>query len=141
MEKVNLRKIYPEIYQEDLYCELPKDIVELLKADNRREHAWKEKVRVHKAYYSLETHGIETRVLLKEPSAEKRYETRELTEMIYRAIGQLTGKQTKRVVEHLILGISQQQITAGEGGDPSVISSSIKRGAEKVKRTLKKNGM
>lgn len=50
---VNLKDFYPQIYTADLFCELPEEIVAAIKQSIRENHAYNERRRVHRAYYSL----------------------------------------------------------------------------------------
>jgi len=70
MKTINLRKLYPLYYTEDCYIEVSDEVAEQIKAADRAEHAYIERIRYHKAYYSLDAgNGIEKDVIfvLKSP--------------------------------------------------------------------------
>mgnify|MGYP001161536042 FL=1 len=64
MKKINLRDLYP-FYKSDFLIEIADEVVELIKQIERKEHADYERIRVNKAYYSLDADdGIERDIVL-----------------------------------------------------------------------------
>ncbi|MBQ6531345.1 MAG: hypothetical protein IJI39_10575 [Clostridia bacterium] len=60
MKKINLRELYPLYYKKDYYIEVSDEVAAQLEQAKREEHAYKERTRAHKAYYSLDMgDGIE----------------------------------------------------------------------------------
>jgi RNA polymerase sigma-70 factor (ECF subfamily) len=74
MKKINLRDLYP-FYKSDYLIEIPDEVAELIKQIERKEHADYERIRVNKAYYSLDADdGIERDIVLLVLSPEEIYE-------------------------------------------------------------------
>ncbi|MCG9969675.1 hypothetical protein L9W92_16860 [Pelotomaculum terephthalicicum JT] len=74
MKTINLRDYYPA-YTSDTFLEVQDEIIEALTQFKRDDHAYYERRRVHKAYYSLDMDdGIENAALYREPSPQGIYE-------------------------------------------------------------------
>lgn len=74
MIKINLRDLYP-FYKSNFYVEVTDEVAELIKQIDLKEHADYERIRVHKAYYSLDAgNGIEKDIVLLVLSPEEIYE-------------------------------------------------------------------
>lgn len=74
MRTINLRDYYPA-YTSDTFLEVQDEIIETLAQFKRDDHAYYERRRVHKAYYSLDLgDGIENAALYREPSPQEIYE-------------------------------------------------------------------
>ena len=64
MIRINLRDYYP-FYKSDFFVEVPNGIFSLFEQLSRKEHADYERIRVNKAYYSLDADdGIERDIVL-----------------------------------------------------------------------------
>ena len=69
MKQINLRKLYYPHYTQDCYIDVPDEIAEELAKFDRAEHAYHERTRYHKAYYSLDVgDGIEKDALVSSAS-------------------------------------------------------------------------
>lgn len=135
--KVNLRDFYPTIYLQDEYCDLPQRVVEFMKDDTRRERAWKERERYHKAYYRIERgEGIENDPAFQILSAENVCFRIALSDMLYDAMRVLSAKQARRIFAHYFLGMSKRAIAIKEGKSEAAIRKSIQEGVQKMKKYL-----
>ncbi len=113
MKRINLRELYP-FYKSDFYIEITDEVAELIKQINRKEHADYERVRVHKAYYSLDAgDGIEKDIVFIVLSSEEIY-------------------------AHFFLGMSKAEIARSEGVSKPSIGNSIKQGLKSIEKYLKK---
>ena len=66
MKKVNLRDLYPDVYKNDYFVEVTKDVLETIRAAERAEAAYDRRMYRYKAHYSLDCdNGIENAILMK----------------------------------------------------------------------------
>ena len=71
MKKINLRKLYPDVYTVDFFVDVTEEVMETIRAAERAETAYERKMYRYKAQYSLECeNGIENAVLLKPQTSE-----------------------------------------------------------------------
>ena len=68
MKKINLRKLYPDVYTVDFFVDVTEEVMETIRA---AEAAYERKMYRYKAQYSLDCeNGIENAVLLKPQTPE-----------------------------------------------------------------------
>ena len=71
MKKINLRKLYPDVYTVDFFVDVTEEVMETIRAAERAEVAYERKMYRYKAQYSLDCeNGIENAVLLKPQTPE-----------------------------------------------------------------------
>ena len=93
MTMINLKDHYP-FCREDCCMEVSEDLAELFAACDRREAAYRSRVRYHKAYYSLDRgDGIENAALHVGESPEEICVQNEAKRELYEAMRRLSGKQ------------------------------------------------
>ena len=139
MTTINLKDFY-YWYIVDEFVEVPDEVAEELLASRRREAAYAERVRYHKAYYSLDCDdGIEYSACLHEPSPQELMDRKELFYRLWNALNSLPEIQGRRVDAHLILGKSFRQIAREEGVDKSAVRHSVRSGIKRMKKYLRKN--
>ena len=140
MPLVNLRNFYP-FYKSDCWQEVPQDVLDVLMAYKRAEHAYQVKVYRHKAYYSLDVgDGIEGAALPSDtPLPQEIYERKETIEQLRAAFSALTPKQTRRIYDHYILGMTFTDIARKEGVDSSAIRYSIRWGLKHMAKILSRS--
>lgn len=137
MKKINLRDIYP-FYKSDFFIEIADEVAELIKQIERKEHADYERIRVHKAYYSLNADdGIEKDIILLVLSPEEIYERKLSKQKLYAAINSLPEKQAKRIYAHFFLGMSKAEIARIEGVSKPAVVHSIDQGLKSIEKFLK----
>ena len=92
MAMINLKDHYP-FCREDCCMEVSEDLAELFAACDRREAAYRSRVRYHKAYYSLDRgDGIENAALHVGESPEEICVQNEAKRELYEAMRRLSGK-------------------------------------------------
>ena len=133
MKTVNLKDIYPAIYTTDFFCQVSDSVAEFLQQERRDNHAYNERRRVHKAYYSLSTIP-ESKLILLDPSPETLYEQQAIKEALYTAICRLPHKQAARIYAHFFLGLSMADIARCEGTTRSAVQKSINRALKTLKK-------
>jgi RNA polymerase sigma-70 factor (ECF subfamily) len=138
MKKINLRDLYP-FYNSDFFIEVADEVAELIKQLDRKEHADYERIRVNKAYYSLDAgDGIERDIVLLILSPEEIYERKLSKQELYAAINSLPEKQAKRIYAHFFLGMSKAEIARIEGVNKCQVSRSIDKALKNIEKFLKK---
>ena len=138
MKKINLRDLYP-FYKSDFLIEIADEVAELIKQIERKEHADYERIRVNKAYYSLDSgDGIERDIVLLVLSPEEIYERKMSKQELYAAINSLPEKQAKRIYAHFFLGMSKSEIARIEGVNKCQVSRSIDKALKNIEKFLKK---
>ncbi len=138
MKRINLRDLYP-FYNSDFFIEIADEVAELIKQLDRKEHADYERIRVNKAYYSLDAgDGIEKDVILLVLSPEEIYERKLSKQELYAAINSLPEKQAKRIYAHFFLGMSKAEIARIEGVNKCQVSRSIDKALKNIENFLKK---
>lgn len=139
MQKINLRKIYPLYYTEDYYIEVSDEVAEQIARAERAEHAYIERTRVHKAYYSLDAgDGIEKDILFVQMSPQELYERKVSNEEMYAAINTLPEKQAKRIYAYFFQNMSICDIAKVENVSHSAINHSITKALAHISKILKK---
>ena len=87
MTTINLKDYYAW-YTHDEYIEVSEEVAAVLLADKRYEAAYAERVRYHKAYYSLDCDdGIEYSATLHEPTPQELLERMERPQLSARVPG------------------------------------------------------
>ena len=138
MQKINLRKIYPLYYTEDYYVEVSDEVAEQIARAERAEHAYRERTRVHKAYYSLDVgNGIEKDILFVQMSPQELYERKVSNAEMYAAINSLPEQQAKRIYAHFFQNMSMSKIAQIEGVKRQSVQESICRGLKNISKILK----
>lgn len=138
MKKINLRDLYP-FYKSDFFIEIADEVAELIKQIDQKEHADYERIRIHKAYYSLDAgDGIEKDIVLLVLSPEEIYERKLSKQELYAAINSLPEKQAKRIYAHFFLGMSKAEIARIEGVNKCQVSRSIDKALKNIEKFLKK---
>ncbi len=138
MKKINLRDYYPSAYKTDCFMEVPDEVAGAMVEAEREDHAYYERRRYHKAYYSLNAgDGIENEAVTYALSPEEFYINRLTREQLYVALAALPQPQRRRVKAYFIDGMNVTDIALVEGVAKSRISESITRGLRNMKIFLK----
>ena len=137
MKKIRLKDEYPW-FSGDEYIEISDEIAEVFAEFNRNEKNHTEKLRYHRAFYSLDAdNGIEKSILFVSASPQELYERKVTQEELYHAINQLPEKQAKRIYAHFFQDIPMAQIARMEGVDESSVRESIERGLRRIEKIFK----
>lgn len=138
MVKINLRDYYTSLYENDHFIEVDEEIAEAMNKTDREDHAYYERRRYHKAFYSLNVgDDIENDCVNHSPSPEEIYINQIEREQLYAALDDLSELQRRRLTAHFIHGMSVTEIAQAEGTSKSSISESIKRGLKNIKKYFK----
>ena len=137
MKRINLKNYYP-YYTEDSIIEVTDEIESFLRGCNAKEKAYKERIRYHKAYFSLEWNSGVDQNIRSSMSAEADFERKLTREELHRVMNKLSNIQMRRIYAYYFLGMSQSEIAKAEGTKTPAISKSIDRGLKKMKKYLKK---
>ena len=134
LKRINLRELYPDYYQTDIFIDIPEDILAVIAEESRAEAAAKRQTYRYRAQYSLDIgDGIEEATLHQLPNPETILETYQQHEELYAAIMSLPEKQAKRIYARFFLGLTINEIAKIEGVSKSRVSESIRTGLEKLK--------
>lgn len=139
MTKLNLREFYPSAYKTDYWVEAPNEIALFLFRSRAEDAAAREKIRYHRAFYSLDFHPmIEYEALFHAESPESILEREYKKRMLYDALQALPKVQSRRLYAYYILNMPQEQIARIEGVTRSSVNGSIRRGLKNLEKILKK---
>lgn len=137
MKKLRLKDEYPW-YTGEEYIEVSDEIAEMFKQFSKDEHRQKEKIRYHRAFYSLDAgDGIEKDILFISATPQELYERKLTQEELYAAINQLPEKQAKRIYARYFQDMTISQIAKIEGVDESSVRETITRGLIQIEKFLK----
>lgn len=135
LKRINLRELYPDYYQTDIFIDIPEEVLAVITEETRAEASAKRKTYRYRAQYSLDVgDGIEGATLWQLPSPETIMENYQQHEELYAAIMSLPEKQAKRIYARFFLGLTINEIAKIEGVSKSRISESIRTGLEKLKK-------
>jgi RNA polymerase sigma-70 factor (ECF subfamily) len=136
MKNIRLNDEYPWCCDNE-YIEISDEIYEVFKEFSRIEHRQLEKIRYHKAFYSLDMlNGIEIDVITNRISMEEMLEQEEIKIVLLNTIHKLSSKQANRIIKRYYENMSIVSIARIENVDESSVRDSIKRGLLKLKKYL-----
>jgi RNA polymerase sigma-70 factor (ECF subfamily) len=131
MKTINLRDFYPW-YTQDEFIEVTDLVADTIAEMERDDHAYYERRRYNRAFYSLNVgDGIEGSAV-HAPSPQDIYEAGLERKRLYAALAALPKKRRMRVYQHYILGVSKVKIARFEGTDESTVREGIERGIRKL---------
>lgn len=134
LKRINLRELYPDYYQTDIFIDIPEEVLAVIAEETRAEAAEKRQKYRYRAQYSLDIgDGIEEATLHQLPNPETILENYQQHEELYAAIMSLPEKQAKRIYARFFLGLTINEIAKIEGVSKSRVSESIRTGLEKLK--------
>ena len=138
MTRINLKTQYPQLYKTDTWIEVSNEIADFLVEDARKQHAYAEQIRYHKAYYSLDvSDSIDNQRIQNPFSIDDLLSASEFFSILSSFIDNLPNTQKRRVYLHLILGLQQNEIAQLERVTKSSVSESIQRGLSHIRKKLK----
>lgn len=136
MKKVNLKDLYYYI-QNDIEVEVDDDIYELIILLKRKEHAYREKIRRNKAYYSLDRNdGIENEAIKKVKSPEEIFNEKNEQIELLDLIRKLPEKQAERIIAYFYYDLSVGEIARIQGVHQTTVSESILLGIKNLKKLI-----
>lgn len=138
MKKISLGKYYYFV-KSDIQIEIEDDIFEVLELYKRKEHAYREKVRRNKAYYSLDCNdGIELSAVRKTKTPEIIFFEKEIKLLLYSAINKLPKIQAERIILYYFQEMSYEEIAKIQNVHRTAVSKSIAIGLKNLKNILEK---
>ncbi len=131
MVTINLKKYYPDQYNEDTYVEVSDEVADFMEEERRSAENSRRRVYRYHAQYSLDADdGIEEESLLRAfKEAEAHEELRLKLEM---SMQSLTAVQYRRVKMRFEYGMKFSEIAKAEGVNINAIEDSIKRALGKI---------
>ena len=118
--------------------EVSDEVAAFFAEDKRRQANYAQYIRYHKAFYSLDRgDGIETAALHKPEQPDELLMQTEQKQELEKALASLSETQRRRIVQHIILQVSQQSIARKEGVQRGSVCESISRGLTNLKKFLK----
>lgn len=123
MKRVNLKYLYPDIYQEDVLVEVEDIVYRIL--------------RKKESIVSDDFNEINNELIQCENLLDSIY-LKDMKEIILTALSQLPLQQSNRIYLVYYLGFSKTEIARIEGCTEGAVRKSIKRGLLQLKRALRK---
>ena len=134
MKRINLRELYPDYYQTDIFIDIPEEVLAVITEETRAEASAKRKTYRYRAQYSLDVKdGIENAMLQRPTDPEIILENHHQCEELRAAVMSLPKKQAKRIYARFFLGLTIKEIAQIEGVSKSRVSESIRIGIKKLK--------
>jgi len=136
MKNIRLKDEYPWCCDNE-YIDISDEIYEVLHEFSKIEHRQLEKIRYHKAFYSLDIlNGIEIDIVTNRISMEEILEQEEIRDVLWNRVYELSSKQANRIIKRYYENMSIVSIARIENVDESSVRDSIKRGLLKLKKYL-----
>lgn len=137
MQKINLRELYPNVYNTDIFVEVTDEVQTVFLADKKAQEARERQMYRYKAFYSLDSNeGIENLVIQHPMTPDEILEEKQLREQLYTAVMALPDKQAKRIYARFYLGMTVQEIAAAEGVAPRRVRNSIQNGLKNLAKQI-----
>lgn len=137
MQQVNLRELYPNVYNTDIFVEVTDEVQTVFLADKKAQEARERQMYRYKAFYSLDSNdGIENLVIQHPMTPDEILEEKQLREQLYTAVMALPDKQAKRIYARFYLGMTIQEIAAAEGVAPRRVRNSIQNGLKNLAKQI-----
>lgn len=137
MQQVNLRELYPNVYNTDIFVEVTDEVQTVFLADKKAHEARERQMYRYKAFYSLDSNeGIENLVIQHPMTPDEILEEKQLREQLYTAVMALPDKQAKRIYARFYLGMTVQEIAAAEGVAPRRVRNSIQNGLKNLAKQI-----
>ncbi len=137
MQQVNLRELYPNVYNTDIFVEVTDEVQTVFLADKKAQEARERQMYRYKAFYSLDSNdGIENLVIQHPMTPDEILEEKQLREQLYTAVMALPDKQAKRIYARFYLGMTAQEIAAAEGVAPRRVRNSIQNGLKNLAKQI-----
>ena len=146
MQRINLKKFYYPLYDEDIFMEVSDEVAVAILEEHRLDDNTRRNLWIHT--YSLdESPEIENHFPEQICSAEEILLQRE--ENLYRefllgklgeALATLTPKQLRRLKARFVDGLKYREIAEIEGTDPSIAHHSVRSAIRRLQKYFIQNG-
>ena len=139
MKKINLRELYPEYYDTNVFVDVPDDVLMVIAEEKRAEATAQRKKYRHRAHYSLDCDdGIDLAALHQPLNPETILEDSQRRKELLAAIMTLPPKQARRIYARFYLGLDVAEIARKEGVAPANVYASIQHGLSKLRKKIEK---
>lgn len=139
MKKINLRELYPEYYDTNVFVDVPDDVLMVIAEETRAEATAQRKKYRHRAHYSLDCDdGIGLAALHQPLNPETILEDSQRRKELLAAIMTLPPKQARRIYARFYLGLDVAEIARKEGVAPANVYASIQYGLSKLRKKIEK---
>ena len=139
MKKINLRELYPEYYDTNVFVDVPDDVLMVIAEETRAEATAQRKKYRHRAHYSLDCDdGIDLAALHQPLNPETILEDSQRRKELLAAIMTLPPKQARRIYARFYLGLDVVEIARKEGVAPANVYASIQYGLSKLRKKIEK---
>ena len=139
MKKINLRELYPEYYDTNVFVDVPDDVLMVIAEETRAEATAQRKKYRHRAHYSLDCDdGIDLAALHQPLNPETILEDSQRRKELLAAIMTLPPKQARRIYARFYLGLDVVEIARKEGVAPANVYASIQHSLSKLRNKIKK---
>ena len=133
---IDLHDYYPYLPAAS-YCLVTQEVADFLNENRKQEHAYLERVRVHRAYYPLEVCDLfPDEMKNSSNSLEQNLELKQQRETLLPALQNLSRTQRRRVLLYFEQGLSVAQIAEAEGVGWPRVQKSIQESLKKLKKFL-----
>ena len=139
MKKINLRELYPEYYDTNVFVDVPDDVLMVIAEETRAEATAQRKKYRHRAHYSMDCDdGIDQAAVHQPLNPETILEDSQRRKELLAAIMTLPPKQARRIYARFYLGLDVVEIARKEGVAPANVYASIQHGLSKLRNKIKK---
>ena len=137
MKKINLRELYPEYYDTNVFVDVPDDVLMVIAEETRAEATAQRKKYRHRAHYSMDCDdGIDQAAVHQPLNPETILEDSQRRKELLAAIMTLPPKQARRIYARFYLGLDVVEIARKEGVAPANIYASIQHGLSKLRNKI-----
>ena len=140
MVRVNLKDYYPH-YNDDLYLDVSDEVAAQFRQWQREEETCQRiRRRYHVGCYGFDA-SMEAayRTQCKASSPHDTYEVNLLHEQLCEALSALPPKQSRRIIAHYFIGMSQTAIAQKERVSRNTVSTSIRKGMATLHQVMTRN--
>lgn len=131
MNRVNLRDLYPDAYEDDEYVDVSDDVYDALCESERKEAAIARHKRRHEILCEVPSKYVDA---ASEATLDEQIILREQSRKLNAAIDSLPAKQADRLRSHFGLGLSIREIAEQESVRESAVYNCLQRSIKNLRR-------
>lgn len=137
---INLKDYYPEIYTEDEFLWVSKDVYKVCcQFDTDKKTAWRNARRRPKNIPLEDDNALEIHLATSPVPLFELVQMNLTSEALHEAISTLSKKQSRRIYKYYFLGYSKTEIAKMENVNESTVRESLTQALSKLKKLLKNN--
>lgn len=134
---INLKDYYPEIYTEDEFLWVSKDVYKVCcQFDTDKKTAWRNARRRPKNIPLEDDNALEIHLVTSPVPLFELVQMNLTSEALHEAISTLSKKQSRRIYEYYFLGYSKTEIAKMEGVSKVQITKSIQKALKSLRKIL-----